>query len=140
MKRFFSLVSLSLLLVLMTGLLSAAAPGPAPAPVTKFTLVSGLPATMSPGESQTVVILIESEEPFNSATAMPSAFFPGRGVSGNQGDHASAGTSALLEVTFTAKASPDKFSGPYPVSVFAAARYANGVNVVQQYDFVVSMP
>lgn len=135
-KRFFSLLGLTLLLALMTGLLTAAAP----APVTTFTLVQGLPETMNVGESYTVVVLVESDQPFTFAQALPTAFFPGRGVVGNKGDHAPGGTSALLEVTFTAKGSTAKFGGAVPVSVVAGARYAGGATVSQRFDFFVTVP
>jgi len=135
-KRIFSFLVLTVLLVLMTGVLTAAAP----VPVTTFTLVSGLPETMNVGESYTVVILVESDQPFTFAQALPTAYFPGRGVVGNKGDHAPGGTSALLEVTFTAKGSTAKFGGAVPVAVVAGARYQGGATMTQSFDFLVNVP
>jgi hypothetical protein len=81
MKRFFSVFALSILIV---SLLTAAAPVPS----TTFTLVQGLPAVMQVGETYTVIVEVESAQPFLFAQALPSFFFPGRGVVAVQGgDH-----------------------------------------------------
>jgi hypothetical protein len=135
-KRFLFILGLMMLMVLMTSILTAAAP----MPTTTFTLVSGLPEVMNVGESYTVVVRVDSNQPFIFAQALPTAYFPGRGVVGNKGDHAPGGTSALLEVTFTAKGSTAKFGGAVPVSVVAGARYQGGVTVSQRFDFFVSVP
>lgn len=135
-KRLLSIFGLTVLSVLLTGLLTAAAP----APVVTFTLVSGLPATMNVGDSATVVIQVDSDQPFIFAQALPTEFFPGRGVVANRGDHEPGGTSALLEVTFTAKSSTAKAGGPVPVSVVAGARYQGGVTISQRFDFFVTVP
>ena len=50
MKKLFSYVGLALIMVLMTGLLTAAAPLPS----VTFDLVKGLPETMNIGETYTV--------------------------------------------------------------------------------------
>ena len=129
---------LTLLLIAMTGLLTAA--GPAPTPNVTFTLVSGLPETMRVGDTATVVILVASDQPFIFAQALPTEYFPGRGVVGNRGDHEPGGTSTQLEVTFTAKGSTAKFGGAVPVSVVAGARYQGGVTMSQRFDFMVNVP
>lgn len=135
-KRLFSIFSLAMLMLLMTGTLTASAA----APLTTFTLVSGLPDTMNVGESYTVVIQVESDQPFIFAQALPTAFFPGRGVVGNKGDHAPGGTSATLEVTFTAKGSTAQFGGAVPVAVVAGARYKGGIVESQTFEFLVNVP
>jgi hypothetical protein len=137
-KRFLSVLGLTVVLILMAGILTAAAP----APLTTFTLVSGLPATMQVGESYPVVIQVTSDQPFILAQAMPTEFFPGRAVVANQGDHASSGTSALLTVMFTAKDSTltAKYGGAVPVSVIAGVRYQGGVIMTQRFDFFVTVP
>lgn len=135
-KRLFSIFGLTILLLLMT----SALPVGAAAPTTTFTLVSGLPETMNVGESYTVVVQVDSDQPFIFAQALPTAFFPGRGVVANKGDHASGGTSALLEVTFTAKGSTAQFGGAVPVSVVAGARYKGGVTMTERFDFFVNVP
>ncbi len=135
-KRILSIFGLVALMALMTGVLTAAAP----MPNTTFTLVQGLPPTMNVGDTATVIIQVTSDQPFTFAQALPTAFFPGRGVVGNKGDHAAGGTSALLEVTFTAKGPTAKFGGAVPVSVVAGARYQGGVTMSKQFDFFVNVP
>jgi hypothetical protein len=135
-KRILSFLCLTFLLVLMTGALTAAAP----MPQATFTLVSGLPETMNVGESATVVIQVDSDQPFIFAAALPTEYFPGRGVVAKGGDHGEGGTSTLLEVTFTAKGSTAKFGGAVPVSVVAGARYQGGVTITHSFDFMVNVP
>src|SRR5512143_3167025 len=100
-KRFFSLIGLVALMVLLTGVLTAAVPVPA----TTFTLVQGLPDTMNVGDTNTVVVRVDSDQQFIFAQALPSEFFPGRGVVAAQGDHVGQGTTATLSVPFHAKTS-----------------------------------
>ncbi len=136
-KRIFSFIGLVALMVLMTGILSAAAP----APTATFTLVQGLPSTMNVGETYTVIVQVDSVQPFIFAQALPATYFPGRGVVAAQGDHAGQGTSALLRVPFYAKTSTAGFpGGTVPVSVSVGVRYGGGTIDVQQYDFTVQVP
>ena len=140
-KRTFSYIGLALLMVLMTGVLTAAAP----LPDVKFKLVDGLPKTMEIGETATVVVEVKSDTPFLYAQALPTAFFPGRGVVASKGDHVGSGTTARLEVTFTAKNSTTDFAqapgdGVVPVSVVVGVRFAGGYVVTQQFDFFVKVP
>ena len=138
MKKIFSYLSLTFLLVLTTGLLTAAAP----VPNVTFDLVQGLPLTMNVGETSTVIVKVTSDTPFLFAQALPSMFYPGRGVVAAAGDHVGAGTTALLEVPFTAKNSTDAFAnapGYAPVSVVVGVRYPGGYVVSQRYDFVVTV-
>src|SRR6185436_6247606 len=138
-KKFFSLFCLVALMVLMTGVLSAAAP----MPVTTFTLVQGLPSTMNVGDKYTVVVEVNSDQPFLFAQALPAMQFPGRGVVGAAGDHVGQGTTATLEVTFTAKNSTNDFAntpGYSPVSVTVGVRYPGGYVTAQRYEFIVTVP
>jgi hypothetical protein len=138
-KRIFSFVGLVALMVLMTGVLTAAAP----MPVTKFELVgTGLPAVMTVGETYTVVVHVTSDQPFTSAQAMPDFQYAGKGVVAVQGgDRVGQGTDAMLEVTFKAKSSTEKMPGGVaPVSVVVGVRYGGGYVAVQQYDFFVRVP
>lgn len=135
-KRILSFLGLVVLMVLMTGVLTAATP----VPVTTFKLVQGLPEVMNVGDTATVVVRVESDQPFIFAQALPSQFFPGRGVVAAQGDHAGQGTSATLSVTFYAKTSTANLGGVAPVSVVVGVRYAGGYVVVQRYDFAVQVP
>lgn len=138
MKRFFYFASLVGLAILMTGLLTAAAP----APNTTFTLESGLPSTMNVGETYTVVVQVDSDVPFSSVHANPSFQFPGKGVVAIQGgDRAGSGTSATLEITYKAKTDTSTMPGGYaPVYFVVGVRYGGGVIVVQEYLFNVTVP
>ena len=135
MKRFFSALTLS---VLILSLLTAAAP----LPDTTFTLVQGLPATINVGEVYTVTILVESDQEFTSATALPSFQYPGKGVVALQGgDRTGRGTSATLEVTFKAKSATSRMeNGVAPVHVVVGVRYGGGYVAVQDFVFYVRVP
>ena len=126
------------LMVLMTGVLSAAAP----LPITTFTLVSGLPSTMNVGETYTVVVQVDSDISFNSALANPSFQFPGKGVVAVQGgDRAGGGTSATLEITYKAKTDTSKMPGGYaPVFFVVGVRHSGGYVAVKEYRFDVTVP
>lgn len=137
-KRIISFIGLAVLMVLLTGVLSAAAP----APVTTFTLVQSLPSVMNVGDTATVIVQVESDVPFNSVHASPSFQFPGKGVVAIQGgDRAGSGTSATLEITYKAKTDTSKMPGGYaPVYFVVGVRYGGGVVVVQEYVFNVTVP
>jgi len=138
MKRIFSIFGLALLMVLVTGVLTAAAP----IPNVTFNLVQGLPSTMNIGDTYTVVVEVASDVSFNSATAMPSFQYPGKGVVAVQGgDRAGSGTSATLVVTFTAKSDTLRMVNNQAV-VFAVVgvRFQGGYVAVQEYTFLVTVP
>jgi hypothetical protein len=137
-KRIFSLMGLVALMVLMTGILTAAAP----VPVTTFTLVQGLPPVMNVGETYTVVVEVASDQQFTSVQAMPDFQYAGKGVVAVQGgDRSGSGTTAALVVTFKAKSSTARMpGGVVPVSVIVGVRYSGGYVAVQQYDFTVQVP
>ena len=137
-KRIISMIGLLALMALVTGMLTAAAP----LPMTTFTLVEGLPSIMNVGDTHTVVVQVESDQQFISATALPSFQFPGKGVIAVQGgDRTGSGTSATLEVTFKAKSPttrmPDNIA---PVHVVVGVRYGGGYVAVQDYLFNVTVP
>ena len=135
MKRLFSVFALSILIV---SLLTAATTTPS----TTFTLVEGLPPTMNVGETYTVIVHVESDQPFISAQALPSFQFPGKGVVAVQGgDRVGNGTSATLAVTFQAKSSTSTMpDGEAPVHVVVGVRYMGGFVAVQDYLFHVRVP
>ena len=137
-KRIFSLMGLVALMVLMTGVLTAAAP----VPVTTFTLVQSLPSVMNVGETYTVVVEVASDQQFTSVQAMPDFQYAGKGVVAVQGgDRSGSGTTATLEVTFKAKSSTTRMpGGVVPVSIAVGVRYGGGYVAVQQYDFTVQVP
>ena len=136
-KRILSFIGLVALTALMTGALTAAAL----VPETTFKLVQGLPAVMSVGDTATVIVQVESDQQFIFAQALPSQFFPGRGVVAAQGDHAGQGKTVTLSVPFYAKTSTANFTdGVAPVSVVVGVRYRGGYIAVQQYDFTVRVP
>jgi hypothetical protein len=136
LKRTLSFIGLIALMVLMTGVLTAAAP----LPVTTFTLVQGLPSIMNVGDTATVIVQVDSNQPFIFAQALPAAFFPGRGVVAAKGDHVGQGTTATLSVPFYAKTSTSGFNGPALVSVSVGVRYPGGYVAVQRFDFTVQVP
>jgi len=137
MKKSFSYFGLALLIVLMTGVLTAAAP----MPKVQFKLVSGLPSTMHVGDTYTVVVDVTSDVPFNSVQAMPDPQYPGKGVVPVQGgDHAGPGTSATVEVTFTAKSAPERLPGGKDVmAVVVGVRYKGGVVIGEVFPFEVTV-
>ena len=143
-KRIFSSLGLVALMVLMTGVLTAATAAPA----TTFFLEKGLPEVMNVGDTATVIVKVQSAPAFLFAQALPSQYFPGRGVVAAQGDRVGQNTEAILEITFTAKSSTANFPGTpdfpnggvAPVSVVVGVRYAGGYVVVQRYDFAVQVP
>ena len=135
MKRFLSILCLTVILV---SFLTAAAP----LPDTTFTLIQGLPSTMNIGDTYTVIVQVESDQQFIWAQALPSFYYPGRGVVAVQGgDHVGSGTTATLEITYTAKTSTAKFQdGIAPVHFVVGVRYPGGYVAVQDYLFNVTVP
>ena len=135
-KRIVSLLGLTVLMALMTGLLTAAAPA------TTITLVEGLPEQMNVGETHTVEVSVASAQKFISAQAMPDFQYAGKGVVAVQGgDRAGQDTSATLKVTFKAKSSTAAMPGGVaPVAVVVGVRYGGGDIVVQRFDFNVKVP
>jgi len=138
MKKLFLITGLIGIAILMTGLLSAAAP----MPNTTFALVSGLPSTMNVGETYTVVVRVDSDVTFSSVHANPSFQFPGKGVVAVQGgDRAGSGTSATVEITYKAKTDTSKMPGGYaPVYFVVGVRYGGGYVAVKEYVFNVTVP
>jgi len=138
MKRLFSLFSLTMLLILMTGILAAAAP----LPVTTFTLIQGLPSTMNVGDTYIVIVEVESDQEFLIAQALPSFQFVGKGVVAVRGgDHSGRGTFARLEITYQAKSSTAQFpEGVAPVYFVAGARYSGGYVASERFLFNVTVP
>lgn len=137
-KRVFSFLGLTVLMVLMTGLLTAAAP----APMTSIKLVQGLPSVMNVGDTYTVVVQVKSDQKFMSAQAMPDFQYAGKGVVAIQGgDRVGQNTNATLQVTFNAKGSTAKMPGGFvPVAVVVGVRYGGGNVVVERYEFNVTVP
>ena len=137
LKRSVSMVGLLVLMALVTGVLTAAAP----LPNTTFTLGRGLPLTMNVGGTQTVIVHVESDQEFISIQALPSFQFPGKGVVSVQGgDRAGRGTSATLQITFQAKSLTAAMpGGAAPVYVVVGVRYGGGYVAVQEYLFNVTV-
>lgn len=135
MKKFLSILCLTFFLA---SFLTAAAP----MPTATFTLVQGLPSTMNVGETYTVIVQVESDQPFIWAQALPSFYYPGRGVVAVQGgDHVGSGTTATLEITYKAKTSTAPFpGGVVPVHFVVGVRYPGGYVAVQDYLFNVAVP
>jgi len=135
MKKILSVFCLTIVIV---SLLTAAAP----LPNTTFTLVQDLPSVMNVGDTATVTVQVESEQPFLFAQALPSFQYVGKGVVAVQGgDHAGRGNSATLSITFEAKSPtakmPDNIA---PVHFMGGVRYPDGYVAVQDYLFNVTVP
>lgn len=135
MKKLFYILASSILIM---SLLSAASP----LPETTFSLVHGLPEVMNVGDTDTVIVHVESDQPFLFAQALPSFQFVGKGVVAVQGgDHQGRGTSATLEITFRAKSPTTRMpDGIAPVHVVVGVRYPGGYVAVQDYLFNVTVP
>ena len=59
-----------------------------------------------------MIVEVNSDVPFSGVQAMPDPQYPGKGVVPVKGgDHAGAGTSATVEVTFKAKSDTSKMPG-----------------------------
>jgi hypothetical protein len=139
MKKLLHIVALALLGTLV--LVSTAAAVRNPRSPATFTLVQGLPATMQVGQSYTVTVEVTATERFKLAMALPDDQFPGKGVVARGGDRAGAGTSATLDITFTAKSSTAALpGGKDQVAVVAGVRYPGGQTVSQRFDFSVTVP
>jgi hypothetical protein len=139
MKRLLAIIIVALVAALPI-ISRVAAASPAKSPVT-FRLVSGLPRTMQVGQSYTVTVKVTSTTAFTLAQALPDDQFPGKGVNASGGDRSGGGTSATLNVTFTAVSSTSSFpDGKDHVAVVAGVRFANGPTVSQRYDFSVAVP
>jgi hypothetical protein len=141
MKKIFSYVGLALMMVLMTGVLTAAA---TPVPDVKFELVQGLPSTMNVGETYTAIVKVTSDTEYNWVAARPSFLYAGKGVvagQGNGGERAGAGTEALLTVEYTAKSDTSKMpNGETTVYLIVGARFKGGYVASEQYEFNVTVP
>ncbi len=140
MKKILSFFGLLILISLLTGALTAAAP----MPNVDIKLISGLPAVMKVGDTATVVVQVTSDQEFLYAAMLPNFHFPGRGLMAVNmgGDRVLRNTTATLEITFVAKnptaGLPDEGvcpggGGQAAVNVAAGARFAGGVLVAQRF-------
>jgi hypothetical protein len=147
-KRIFSMVGLLALMVLMTGVLAAAAPlpntlielvGPESLQVLNDPQAPTPTLTMSVGETLKVSVEVTSDQQFLFAQALPSFFFPGKGVVAVQGgDHAGGGIFAPLEITFQTKSPTAAIdSNGVPVHMVVGVRYPGGYVVVRDFLFNV---
>jgi len=147
-KRIISMIGLLALMALMTGVLTAAAPmpntsielvGPVELQVLNDPQAPTPTLTMNVGETLTVSVEVRSDPQFLFAQALPSFFFPGRGVVAVQGgDHAGSSTFASLEITFKAKSPTAAIdSNGVPVHMVVGVRYPGGHVVVRDFLFNV---
>ena len=135
MKKIFNTLASAILIM---SLLTAASP----VPETTFSLVNGLPEVMNVGDTATVIVQVESNQPFLFVQALPSFQYVGKGVVAVQGgDHEGRGTLATLEVTFRAKTPTTRMPGGVaPVHVVVGVRYPGGFVAVHEYLFNVRVP
>lgn len=140
-KKIAPMFGLLILAALLTGVLTAAAPGPVPN--VTFTLVSGLPSVMNVGETATVIVQVDSDQEFLFAQVLPTFYFPGRGVMATDmgGDRVQNNEHATLKITFVAKGSTTDFpnegacptGGVAPIAFVAGVRYPGGAVVSQRF-------
>jgi hypothetical protein len=150
MKRILFVVPMVLALVLV----SAPASPAIAAPVATITLLNPPPSgllELAVGESFTFNILITSDEPFVLAMALPSAYYPGRGVFWHESDRETQSNSALLHLTITAKKPTASLlavcdwpepgmcwhEGVAPVMIAAGVRYKGGLVESEVFPFAV---
>lgn len=139
MRKLMNVIAIALLATLI--LVSTVAAVGQPNPPATFRLVNGLPQTMQVGQSYTVTVEVTATEPFRLAMALPDDQFPGKGVVAHGADRAGEGTSATLEITFTAKSSTAALPGGVDhVAMVAGVRYPRGQTVSQRFDFTVTVP
>jgi hypothetical protein len=136
MKKFLVFICL----IILTGLLAYDA-APARAANVTFTLLNDLPTHLEVGESYTIAVEVVSDDPFLLAMALPSAYYPGRGVFFNDSDRVTHATSAVLQVTVTGKNSTANLPGGVaPLSLVVGTRYAGGGIISEQFNFAVAVP
>ena len=146
-----SVVAVVVLLLCVPSSQATAAPG---VTIKVMGLPGNKPLELDVGESYTFEVIVKSNEPFISATAMTDAYYPGRGVFSHGSDRATQDTSAVLYLTMTGKDStadllavcdwpepgdcwPD---GVAPVSIVVGVRYAGGVVIAERFPFAVQVP
>jgi hypothetical protein len=87
------------------------------------------------GESYTAHFHVDSDSEFVWARAIPSAYFPGRGVFTPNPDRSGQGTSADLSLTWTGKDSTADLGDGYNiVYAYIALNYKNNEKVYNQYE------
>ncbi len=148
LKRTISLLGVVVLLALLTGVLTAAAPMQA-APNVTFTVVSTPSTVMHVGDQTTFSVEVQSSQEMLSAQMLPTFHFPGRGVMAANmgGDRTMGGTTATLTITLVAKNSTADLpaegvvcengvpstGGVAPVAFMAGVRYPGGLVVSQRF-------
>jgi hypothetical protein len=152
MKKYFSIASVMILIVLLMSLVPSA--GAVGATVTLLNPPPDGLLELDVGESYTFEILVHSDEPYILAMAMTDAYYPGRGVSWNGNDIAHHGQDAVLYLTMTGKSSTAGLAAVYgwpapetnweegtaPVSIAAGVRYKGGVVYSERFNFAVVVP
>ncbi len=147
MKKIFSLLGLLILISLLTGALTAAAPLQISHSIN---LVQGLPTVMKVGDTATVIVQVDSpDQPFLYAQMLPTFHFPGRDLMAINmgGDRVLNAKAATLEITFIAKAPTADLpyegvcppGGLAPVAVVAGVRYPGGYADSLRFDFCVDV-
>ena len=146
-----SVVAVVVLLLCVPSSQVTAAPGVS---IKVMGLPGNKPLELEVGESYTFEVIVKSDEPFISATAMTDAYYPGRGVFSHGSDRATQDTSAVLYLTMTGKNSTADLpavcdwpepgdcwpEGIAPVSIVAGVRFPGGLAVGEQFPFAVVVP
>ena len=155
MKKYVTAIGVILLAVLlMVAPASAAKPGPD----TTITLLNPPPGgllVLNVGESYTFDIQVTSSEPFVSAIAKVTMFYPGKGVFWHAStDSASQATSALLHLTVIGKKSTNELqavcnwptegvcwpANVAPQVIMVGARFKGGQVTSNAFPFAVLVP
>jgi hypothetical protein len=130
---------LPIFVVLMLGMMAVIPATPALAASPTITLLNELPTELQVGESYTIDILVESDEPFTLAIALPDQYYPGRYIDYTGSDRANRASSAVLHLTMTGKAPTAELpDGVNPAAVVVGVRY-KGTLVSERFDFDIAV-
>ncbi len=127
--------------VLAVGALPALAAPPPPPPTLTFTatLLDPLPTDLVVGESYTVRILVESDQPFVLALVLNAPDFPAY-LATHGGSTALNTNSAVLQMTFIGRRSTASLPGGVTPSVLSVAgRFQGGAVILHQFPFDVAV-
>ena len=157
MKKAFSTIGVVVAIALLTCMASSAAADGTGTTITLLNPPPGGRLVLRVGETYTFDILIESDDPFILAMAMPDIYYPGRAVIWHGPDLAKRANSATLHLTMTGKGSTADFAvvcgwpepetepecwpkGVVPASIVVGVRYKNNVVDSERFDFAVKVP
>ncbi len=153
MKRFFlAFVTILLVAPLLVTPVSAAKSYP----TVHITLLNPVPEGFELGVGQTYTfrIFITSDQPFLWATALPDAFYPGRGVYWHDNDRSGQANTAELQMTVKGKSSTAGLptvcdwptagtcwaEGTAPLAIAVGVRFKGGQVAAETFAFAIKVP